>query len=238
MPGDQRATDALASAAGLGAFFATAPAAGPGWTSWDELTGEPAVLALHLTDVGRALAAPRGGVVPEAPVSASTAHLGLVARLVAPVLGAALTSGTLPVAAPASVHLRLPGANPLPLALGGPAAVAADRPGDLADAFTRHWLTPAIAPLGAAVQAASGVSPQVLDGNVLSAVAGALRMAAAARPELAGRSAAALDDLLRTGPLAGLGDLRQDGSFVRRSCCLFYRLPGAGTCGDCVLRTG
>jgi len=22
---------------------------------------------------------------------------------------------------------------------------------------------------------------------------------------------------------------------MRRSCCLFYRLPGAGTCGDCVL---
>lgn len=237
MPGDQRATDALAAAAGLGAFFATAPAAGPGWTSWDELT-EPAVLARHLTDVGRALSAPRGGVVPEAPVVASTAHLGLVARLVAPALGAALVSGTLPVAPPASVHLRLPGANPLPLALDQPAAVAVDRPGELAPAFAEHWLASATAPLGAAVQAASGVSPQVLDGNVVSAVAGALRMAAGARPELTGRAAAVLGDLLRTGPLAGLGDLRQDGSFVRRSCCLFYRLPGAGTCGDCVLRTG
>jgi hypothetical protein len=25
-------------------------------------------------------------------------------------------------------------------------------------------------------------------------------------------------------------------SLARRSCCLLYRVPGAGICGDCVLR--
>lgn len=27
-------------------------------------------------------------------------------------------------------------------------------------------------------------------------------------------------------------------AFVRRSCCLYYQVPGGGLCGDCVLRTG
>jgi ferric iron reductase protein FhuF len=37
------------------------------------------------------------------------------------------------------------------------------------------------------------------------------------------------------GPLAGTGRRLPDGRFVRRSCCLLYRLPGAGTCLDCIL---
>lgn len=236
MTEDQRARDALAAAADLGAFFGTAPVAGPGWTSWARLTDEPDVLDRRLAEVGRGLSAAHGAVPVEPPVVASITHLGLVARLVAPVLGAGLAGRVLPVAPPASVHLRLSGANPLPLAVTGARPVAAGLPEELARAFTLHWLTPAIAPLGRAVGAASGVSPQVLHGNVVSAVAGALRMAAGARPGLAGRAAAVLGDLLHTGPLAGSGGHRDDGTFVRRSCCLFYRLPGAGTCGDCVLR--
>ncbi|EFC84989.1 (2Fe-2S)-binding protein [Parafrankia sp. EUN1f] len=48
--------------------------------------------------------------------------------------------------------------------------------------------------------------------------------------------------LLATPPLAGttVHSLTLDGqlvvpSVVRRSCCLFYRVPGGGTCGDCPL---
>ncbi|KPM57019.1 hypothetical protein ACG83_04230 [Frankia sp. R43] len=48
--------------------------------------------------------------------------------------------------------------------------------------------------------------------------------------------------LLATPPLAGttVHSLTPDGqlvvpSVVRRSCCLFYRVPGGGTCGDCPL---
>ncbi len=236
MPGDQRARAALTAAADLGPFFATAPSAEPGWAAWSELTGDAAVLDQRLTEVRRGLSAGPGSPPPETSVVASITHLGLVARLVAPVLGAALLTGTLPVAPAGSVHLRLSGANPLPLSISSPEPVAADRPAQLASAFARHWLAPLIAPLSAGVRTASGVSPRVLDGNVVSAVAGALRTAAEARPELAGRTSAVLDHLLGAGPLAGTGGRRADGSFVRRSCCLFYRLPGAGTCGDCVLR--
>jgi FhuF 2Fe-2S C-terminal domain len=47
--------------------------------------------------------------------------------------------------------------------------------------------------------------------------------------------------MLALEPLRGTGELVQpDPSrpwrfLVRRSCCLFYRVPGGGTCGDCVL---
>ncbi|WP_350325223.1 (2Fe-2S)-binding protein [Streptomyces katrae] len=43
------------------------------------------------------------------------------------------------------------------------------------------------------------------------------------------------------GALAGTGSfVHEPGlgvAFVRRSCCLYYRVPGGGLCGDCVLRT-
>ena len=85
------------------------------------------------------------------------------------------------------------------------------------------------------------VSPQVLWGNVASALAGAAGMLAEgfpARAQAAGQLTAAI---LRQGPLRGTGELVQPDAavarrfLVRRSCCLFYRVPGGGTCGDCVL---
>lgn len=43
------------------------------------------------------------------------------------------------------------------------------------------------------------------------------------------------------GPLEGTGTyLHEPGlgvAFLRRSCCLYYKVPGGGLCGDCVLRT-
>ena len=37
-------------------------------------------------------------------------------------------------------------------------------------------------------------------------------------------------------PLSDTGTLGPDGEgFRRRSCCLYYRVPGGGLCGDCVL---
>jgi hypothetical protein len=96
-------------------------------------------------------------------------------------------------------------------------------------------LRPVVEPLTDAVRRSFSLSRLVLEGNVVSAVAGALRMASAARPEVTGRAEATLDALLAGGPLAGTGRRLPDGTFVRRSCCLFYRLPGAGTCLDCIL---
>jgi hypothetical protein len=48
-------------------------------------------------------------------------------------------------------------------------------------------------------------------------------------------------EMLRMAPLAGMGTLvqpvpeRPRRFLVRNNCCLYYRIPGGGTCGDCVL---
>lgn len=232
---DGSASRSLAAAGALGAFFRVDERPGPDWTSWASLSAGSKALGLRTDEVHAVLATGPGSPDVEPAVAASLTHLGLVARLVSPLLGAALLAGVLPVAQVGDVHIRLSGANPLPLALAASSAVPVDTAEDIAGAFQVHWLTPAVRPLTRAVRGICAVSPQVLDGNVASAVAGALRMAGTARPELAARADGVLDTLLRSGPLADLGRRRPDGSFIRRSCCLFYRLPGAGICGDCVL---
>jgi ferric iron reductase protein FhuF len=91
------------------------------------------------------------------------------------------------------------------------------------------------------VQAEFSVSEQVLWGNVASALAGAMTMLVEVHPEQADTAARLVETLLERGPLAGTGEIfrpeasRPQRFFVRRSCCLFYRVPGGGYCGDCVL---
>ncbi|SDY73321.1 Ferric iron reductase protein FhuF, involved in iron transport [Modestobacter sp. DSM 44400] len=234
MDGD-RLRSALQAGAVLSPFCALEPTPGRQWVSWADLLADRAAFTSRAAEVTMTLSVV---AVPEERVVASLVHLGLVARLLAPALGAALAGGVLPVVAPDGVHVRLAGANPLPMALTDVTGVEVDSPAAVADQLARHWLTPLVAPWTTLVAATARVSGRVLAGNVTSAVAGALAVAVARRPDLTDRSVAVLDALLVTGPLAGTGGRRPGGSFVRRSCCLFYRLPGAGTCGDCVLAQG
>lgn len=99
-----------------------------------------------------------------------------------------------------------------------------------------------LGPLVAAVRVAAPVSGRVLWGNVAAAVASARRLVAADRPDAAGRATDVAERLLASPPLAATTafrppeppDLRW--TFRRRSCCLYYRVPGSGLCGDCVLQ--
>jgi ferric iron reductase protein FhuF len=81
----------------------------------------------------------------------------------------------------------------------------------------------------------------VLWGNVASALAGAAGMIADRAPSHAGRAAGVVGEMLRTGPLTGTGTLVRPSAetprqfLIRHNCCLYYRIPGGGTCGDCVL---
>ena len=96
-------------------------------------------------------------------------------------------------------------------------------------------------PVAAAFETAFGLSRQVLWGNVASALAGAAGLLAEAFPSRAQAAGRLTAEILGQGPLAGTGELVQPDAarprrfLVRRSCCLFYRVPGAGICGDCVL---
>ena len=237
-PEDRRvreAAAALAAARDLGPFFEVDPAPGADWTSWTEVLGSPAAVEQRVAEVRAVVGAGPGSPKVDDRVAASLAHLGLVARLLSPVLGAALVGNVLPVSSAPQVHLQISGSNPLPMALTRPVAVPIGSARALARAFGRLWLIPTVEPLGALVRERYALSPQTLTGNVSSAVAGALHAAAGARPGIRPRADAVLKALSREGLLAGAGHLRPDGTFVRRSCCLFYRVQGAGTCADCVL---
>ncbi|MZE70246.1 (2Fe-2S)-binding protein, partial [Streptomyces sp. SID5789] len=52
------------------------------------------------------------------------------------------------------------------------------------------------------------------------------------RTDTAGRAGALTAGLLAHPLLTGTGTLTGT-AFRRRSCCLYYRVPGAGVCGDC-----
>ena len=237
-PEDQRvreATAALAAARNLGPFFEVDPAPAPDWTSWAEILESPAAVQQRVAEVRAVVGAGPGAPVVEDRVAASLAHLGLVARLLSPVLGAALVGGVLPVSPAPQVHLQVSGRNPLPMALTRPGAVPVGSTRGLVRVFGRLWLRPTVDPLGALIRERYALSPQTLTGNVSSAVAGALIAVAGARAELRPQAHALLSAFTREGPLASAGHLRLDGTFVRRSCCLFYRVQGAGTCADCVL---
>lgn len=206
----------------FGPFFAieTHPAGEPPrppWRLMRELADDPAVLADRVRAVRTHLAAGRPVDTVEPRVAASVAHLGLVARLVSPVLGAAATDRVVP-----DLDLRdtwwqpvLGGAFPLSVA---DTAASLDQ---LLDGPIRT-LVVATRPFG--------VSEQILWGNVASALYGAAGVIGA-------RADAIVAWLMSRPPLRGTGTTT-DGRFRRRTCCLIYRAaPGRGgaVCGDCVL---
>ena len=81
------------------------------------------------------------------------------------------------------------------------------------------------------------VAEGLLWGNAASALAGALGVLVRAQPWLR-EPATALAAALLARRLADTGELGVTGEglgFRRRSCCLYYRLPGGGLCGDCAL---
>ena len=203
----------------LGEFFAVQPASDPGpWRPVADLL-DPTVLGRRVEVVGSALAGMVGADI-ERRVAASTASLGLFARLLSPALGATL----LDLPRPAVDALRWQPETPGTLPLSSPRW---DR--DVLEDTLEQLLLPMLDVL----HAEHGVSRHVLLGNLASAVNGSLRMAAASRPDRAAAAGALRARLLDHRALV---DAALPGEpFVRRSCCLYYRLPGGGYCGDCVL---
>lgn len=255
--------DVRTALAKLGPFFAVETVGGgggeggagtAGWPSMAELA-EPAgaaggggALAARVAAVREVLAA--GGGQPaeavEERVAASVVHLGLVARLLSPYLALAVLYGQVPARlrlADLRWQPALGGPYPLALPLPLPPAGEGDTPGavtDLAAVADRF----AAAVCGGAlreVEAACArfrVTPHVLRGNTASAVNGAARMIAAARPDAAVRARELTGLLLARDPLLGSGRCTPGGGFRRRSCCLIYRAaPGrsGALCGDCAL---
>jgi hypothetical protein len=243
-PADGRVGDVaalFADVARIGPFFAvaTGPPPGGGFASVAALAGPPpGPLEARISGVAAALHTDRR-------VAASTAFQGLAAQLVAPLFAAA-AAGVLPVPdpagdLPATLHWRAGGPGPWLWWRGAGRVAACPDAGEAAEALGAA-LDRLLRPLVAAVRARVPVSERVLWGDVAAAVAGARRQVAAARPGEAGRAGDLARRLLAVAPLAPTAELLppeppdHGWTFRRRTCCLYYRVPGGGLCGDCVLR--
>ncbi|MER7837121.1 (2Fe-2S)-binding protein [Streptomyces sp. NPDC096040] len=171
---------------------------------------------------------------PELRVAASIAHQALAARLWSVALGCAARYDGLPdldprllrwdAGATAPDDLWLTEVRPLPAGAG---------PATLADVVVHGHLEP----LAEALRARYGVATGLLWGNAGSALAGAAReldrwARADGRTEVADRTRTLVDALF-AHPLLSPSGIRTGPAFRRRSCCLYYRVPGGGVCGDC-----
>ncbi|GGP32559.1 hypothetical protein GCM10010287_50720 [Streptomyces variabilis] len=164
----------------------------------------------------------------EARVAASVAHQGLAARLWSVALGCAALHDSVPDLAPDTVRWNPEGSAPDDLWLAEVRPLPADAATVAAVVLHGH-----LEPLSAALRARHRVAPALLRGNAASALAAAAReIARHARPEAAARAARLSGELLAHPLLAGAGGRTATG-FRRRSCCLYYRVPGGGVCGDC-----
>jgi ferric iron reductase protein FhuF len=227
----------LSDVSGLGPFFTVrtdaSEGADPSWRPVAELEVDGAPLRERIAYVGRALGS-------DERVAASIAFQGIAGVLVSPPYAAAVLHAVVPALAPDVLHWRNTAGGPLPLWAAEPAGVRADSAGDAAAALGELYAQHLPA-LVAAVRSAVPVAEKVLWGNVASVVAGAKRMLVVERPDAATRAADVAARLLDAGPLTGTGDRLaptapdRRWTFRRRSCCLFYRVPGGGYCGDCIL---
>ncbi|MFH8566360.1 (2Fe-2S)-binding protein [Streptomyces sp. NPDC017988] len=220
----------LAELASVGGFFALRPAPGPVGAVplakvYDPPTGADP-LAFRVGKVARRLGA------PEERIAVSVAQLGLAARLWSVALGSAALYGAVPDLDPALLCWAADGTSPDDLWLGGNRTLPADA-GTVREVVQHGHL----APLTDALRSRYRISAGLLWGNAGSALAGAARelhgWAAREGREDVGERALGLASALFDHPdLRGSGTL--DGTaFRRRSCCLYYRCPGGGVCGDC-----
>ncbi|MFD3518965.1 IucA/IucC family C-terminal-domain containing protein [Streptomyces sp. NPDC058653] len=204
--------------------------------------GDIAPLLARVDTVARKLGA------PERRIAASVAQLGLAARLWSVALGSAALHGEVPDLDPARLRwdplrsspddLRLVEPRPFPTRDTAGTAEAAGTADALAAAVREVVQYGHLVPLAAALRADGRISPRLLWGNAGSALAGAVRelrvwSGRAGRPEV-GERAAAIGAALFTHPDLRTTGAGRDGSFRRHSCCLYYRCPSGGLCGDCV----
>lgn len=229
----------------LGGFFAVEHAGPDG--DW-----QPVAAGVRSVDdlaarahIGRRAIAARSGVPLEAVDHRATVSVvtqGIVARLVSPAVGLALVHGLVPHLG--SLQWDAPSTGPLRLRVTGVVAAVdvhtaiaegADRPDAAAAALMDQVVHPLVEPLLASAQALGRLAPSLLRGNLTSALAGAAQGVSRTFPELVPASDELVAALLQVPALQLSGRLSTAG-FRRRTCCLYYRFPGGGTCGDCPLR--
>jgi hypothetical protein len=216
--------DTLQGVAGCGLYFAVSTGAvhEPGWRPVRALYENPVVLARLVERVRIRLG------TGQARVAASILFQGHAARLWSVSLGAVLRGGLLPDLDPDALLWR---------DQDGSVRLHLDRTkgwrgADLENALGCSVLDEHLTPLLAAVHRLAPLSGRLLWGNAASALLGAARVLDDAP---VGPARGVAERLLNHGPLRGTLEVQPEGGYRRRSCCLFYRVPGGGLCGDCAL---
>ncbi|WP_328471367.1 (2Fe-2S)-binding protein [Actinoplanes sp. NBC_00393] len=225
---------ALHAAARFGPYFAWDPYdETPGWRPLTDLLDADVVA--DRVETGRQALLRMSGLTRddiEERVVASIVFLGLASRLLSPLLGAVVAGNVLPLPDPERLWWRPVDGGPLPIAWRDlPAEDCAGRsPADIAETLTRTATRTVVEPVLEVFRGRFRLSPQVLWGNVASALGGAVTMIGQAR------AAAVVQASLNLAPLRGTATVSPPRwTLVRNNCCLYYRIPGGGTCGDCVL---
>jgi len=231
----------LAELAALGPFFsvyAHLPGERPEmpWLSVDELS-RPEPMRRRIAEIGLALAAAAGTQAEQIDmrVAASTAHFGIVARLLSPAL-AALASGYELSTQPAELWWQEVLGAPSPLSVPVPPHRLDDRQPSAATACGK-LVSELIEPVTSTVAEVVPMSFRVLWGNVASAVNSACLRIATKRPAAAD-CAQLLSEIVFAAPQLRTERSPSGPGFRRSSCCLIYRISaerGKGICGDCVL---
>ncbi|MFF3311269.1 (2Fe-2S)-binding protein [Streptomyces sp. NPDC002952] len=185
-----------------------------------DVYGDPIIFRVR--KVARSLRA------PETRIVVSVAQQALAARLWSVSLGAAALYGALPDLEPRLLAWDPDASTPEELWLSEVRALPATALGEMV-------LDGHLVPLAAALRARYTVSARLLWGNAGAALAGAVRLLdrwarETGRPEAAERVRALAAPLLAHPDLSWT---LAPGTLRRRSCCLYYRLPGGGLCGDC-----
>ncbi|HXB84480.1 (2Fe-2S)-binding protein [Mycobacterium sp.] len=166
----------------------------------------------------------------EQRVAASTLFLGFAARLWSIGLGAVAGYRLLPDLAPERLLFREAGGQ-IRLHIERPVAWQGD---DLEPTLADMVLDQHVAPLAAALSRLGPISGTLLRGNAASALLGAARVFdRGATPGPGWQLARTLcaDERLSDAICFN------DAGYRRTSCCLYYRVPGGGLCGDCVFTT-
>lgn len=181
---------------------------------------------------------------------ASLVHLDLVSRLLSPALGLAVAGADVSMLGPDRVVATEREAG-VRFGVAGSDCSGSAGSSDSADASGPGLSRPDFGPVLASAQVVTdavtrcvALPTTVTRSNTASAVAGAATVIGARDARLGVAATGLLEDLL-AGPLRGAGRLGVGpgaGSgggfgvgFRRAGCCLYYRLPGGGLCGDCVL---
>jgi hypothetical protein len=228
---DDAAAHALRAAAQVGEFFEVDLVPDDSWFPLRELLSEPTALDGRISRTRRGLAGSTGVAIDLVPLrtAASVDHLGLVARVLSPVLGASALAGVVPKFTPDNVRYR---DDRQQLAVADCSGQFVQRAP--AAAVRKTVIETVIAPLVNAYARDFRLSTKVLWGNVASALHGAVQVLDASGVAQRLPAADTVAALLRTPEFTGAVRATAP-TFVRNSCCLWYRIPGTTVCGDCVL---